>query len=353
MAKGSLGFHVRRLPYAALLALALVGVFEFAFVWQNRYRLWNTDYSLVDAKRQKLQSGEPPDEVAIFGVSRFYHVDPQVVAEAMSVQRVSNYSWASCGMETYEVMLRALISPDRKPRVILVDSFPEIFSYRPELLKAMGDEMNQTRYLETVPMWAALQTAWRLGDGPMADKLLAYNLMPPSARYSSRVIRGLKSLKGTGALPDYPKEFDRKVGAFNRTGWFTYPSPADRVATEEEFIHLEKVTGSGTLRDNPYARKVFEDFIGMAQMENIRVVMLPVPNSERAYRVNETEGIFAAHERWLDKLEAAYANFHAPKPRHIVMPGKLGDATHVNLAGAQEHMKLIGEILRAEKLPGT
>ena len=328
-----------RWPLAAVIAIILIAAFEYGFIWKNRHRLWHTNYSLLDVKRTALRTG-PADDADILGMSRFYHIDPAAVAKALGVKRVSNYSWASCGMETYQVMLQALIDSGRKPRTLIVDGFPEMFSYRPELLSASGDEMNRLRYRETVALWPAIKTACSQRDYLAVHRLLEYNLMPPSMRYADRVKRGLKSLKGKKSLPDLPDDYPRMVEQWQASGWFVFPPPG-RAASDQDFIDLERETHCATLKENRTAQETFERFLALAGQENISVIMLPVPNTDRAYAQNQANGVFAAHDAWLNSLETRFPHFSAPQPRHMQLPGMFGDATHVNAAGAQAHMDLL------------
>src|SRR5688572_28683567 len=92
--------HLRSIPIAAVLALLLILLFEAGFIWQYRYHFWDANYILLEKKRQAMNAPLPPDDLAILGSSRFYHVQPEPLARLLGPgSRVTNYAWGHCGVE--------------------------------------------------------------------------------------------------------------------------------------------------------------------------------------------------------------------------------------------------------------
>src|SRR5690606_16101436 len=88
-------------PLAAVMAVVALMMIEVGLVWKNRYFWWDANYILLEKKREMLTDGGAPDDVAIFGSSRFYHVRPQMVKSIIGEdKKVTNYSWGWCGVET-------------------------------------------------------------------------------------------------------------------------------------------------------------------------------------------------------------------------------------------------------------
>lgn len=339
-------------PWAALLAVVLVAAFEMGFVYQFRYRFWDSTYSLAEIKRRLLTSGAPADDVAILGNSRFYHVDPERLKEVFGPDaRITNYAWAWCGMDIYEPMLRGMINAGRTPRIVIVDANAEMFGYRPELLSLAGDPSNQSRYNQTAPLLPGLRTelAQQLW-GPAWHTFSSY-LTPPSVVYGERVGKGLERLLKQRKLPKPRKDFTTYVEQWQQHGWFQFA--AERVSDWDEYRHVETINGPYTLFDNPQARQAYERFLRLAQAHNVRVILLPVPHNTLQYEAYLRNGVYAAFDQWLNAMQEKYPVFSAPAPRWQDWPGMLGDAGHLNSAGIQRHMDLMVEMLKQVQEDGA
>lgn len=338
------------MPLAAAGAVVLIGLFELGFVWSNRHRLWDANYTLLEKKRDALSAPTEADTIAVFGTSRLYHVDPKRLQAFLPPgSRVTNYSWSWCGIEAYEAMLRGLINAGRIPKILLVEAQPELFGYTYQRLSVTGPDYFAQRYAETAPFGAALRTTIGLKEWQQAWNLLTYNLSPPSLLYQDRVKPALAHLLRQGALPDRPANYDFLVTRWETDGCFNYVNPPDKVADPAEFAALETETGPWTLRQHPALQHALSRMLKLAQKHDIRIIMIPVPNNDLAYQKFEANGVFATYDKWLDSLQQKFPNFSAPGPRYCAWPGMLGDAGHLNAAGTERHMNLVTEILR-EKL---
>ncbi len=333
------------LPVAALTAAASIFLFETSFVWQYRHHFWDANYILLEKKRERLTQAQKPDDIAILGSSRFYHLQPGAIADLVgNGARVSNYSWAYCGVEAYESMLRGLLTAGRAPRTILVDGCPEICSFPSRLLTARDSEEYRTRLAVTVPFRAGIQTAVGQNAWNVAWDLFAYHVTPPSTVYREKVKAGLTTLLKTRELPPLPPNYENFVGNWLEQGWFYFALP-ERVAGPEDFQMLENATGPPLLRDNASVAASYERFVQLADANNINIIMLAVPTNPRMYQGFQEQRVFEKYDGWLTDLERMHSNFVAPGPRWMVWPGLLGDAGHVNAAGAKKHMDFVLELL--------
>ncbi len=345
------GPHAYGVPLACLLAIVLVLVFEIGFVYQFRYRFWDSTYSLAEIKRKLLVSDAPADDVAIFGNSRFYHLDPDNLKAVFGEDaRITNYAWAWCGMEIYEPMLRGLIDSGRKPTLLIVDANAEMFGYDESLLTTAGDPSNQFRYRQTAPFWQGLrfqlaQEQW----GPAWDTFSS-KMVPPSVLYGERVPRELRRFLKDQKLPKPRQDFDRMVGHWQEHGWFQYAP--ERISEWAEYVHAESTNGPYKLMENGKYLAVYEKFLSLAQRHGVTVVMLPVPHNELQYDAYIENGVYAAYDAWLNEMQAKYPVFHAPAPRWQKWGGMLADAGHLNQAGIERHWELSNEMLNGLKAEG-
>lgn len=334
---------LRAAPWAALLALVVIVLFEYGFVWKNRHQIWDANYTLLEKKRRLLTGDTPPDSIAVLGTSRFYHLNPQAIAGLLPPGAlVHNYAWGWAKLETYEAMLRGMVAAGRAPKAVVVDGLPELFAYNPDTLEGTGIE----RYAETTPFTSALSTALRVHDWPTAWQLVSYHLTPPSTRYGDRVVRALRHLRARHTLPPLPEDYDKLVTTWQKQGWFQF-APPQHVASMADFRDLQIATGPWVVRENEKYTRIYEHFVAYAASQGIRVIMLPVANNPLAYDVFQSVGILARYDRWLADLQHKYPNFSAARP-HAFTWGQevMGDAGHLNAAGVARHMPMALEQLR-------
>lgn len=337
--------RLRKFPLAALGALAIIIALEMG-VWHYRYRIWEANYILLEQKREVLTGGSEPDDIAILGSSRFYHLRPEAIGDLFGPgTKVTNYSWSWSCLETYEVMLRGLIAAGRTPDIVVVDGIPEIFGYSERYLTAAHPEAPRWFY-HTVPLMAGLRTEIGQKQWKVAWDLLVHFYTPPSSLYRDAVFQGLKTLLSSRHLPPFPV-YNNPVGDWQRQGWFLF-APAEHVAGAEEFKALEKDTGPYIFREHEHIRYIYQRFVKLAQENDVEVIMLPVPNNPLVYDAFNRGGIYTEYDKWLDYLERKYINFSAPAPRYFTWPNMLGDAGHVNAAGAERHMELVIDLLSTE-----
>lgn len=339
-------------PLAAVMAVVALLVIEGGLVWKNRHYWWDANYILLEKKRDMLTSGGAPDDVAIFGSSRFYHVRPQIVKSIIGEdKKVTNYSWGWCGVETYEAMLRGLIQNDRKPRVLILDGYPEIYGYPGHLMSITSHDVSRVGFLQTTPKMAALRTVAGLKEWKTLWGCLTHYATPPTAANRAGLIAaGKKWLAGEGLA--LPRDYDLMVTSWEEQGWFLF-TPPDRVAGTEEFLELEKHTGPYKEYDNGAIEHAYERVIRLAQKNDIRVILLPAPNNTYVYEKFTKHGVYLKYDRMLHKLEADYPNFTAPPPRWFAWPGTLGDSNHVNAAGAEKHLQVLTDLLREQNIAAT
>jgi len=336
-----------KFPVAAVIAICLVLAFEIGYVHHYRYRFRDSTYSLAELKRNLMTSSAKPDDVAIFGNSRFYHVDPARLKEVFGKDaRITNYAWARCGVETYEAMLQGLIAAHRPPKVLLVDGNPEFFGYREELLTISGDPANQSRYSQTAPFFSALRVELAQHLYGPAWQTIEDFLTPPSIFYGERVRKGVKRLLEDRRSPKPRQNFGPIVGEWQHQGWLQFAP--ERIADEQEFYEREKLYGPYKLYDNRHVQQSYERFLALAQKHDIVVIMLQVPVNRLVFDSYESTGVFDAYGKWLDGLEKQFPVFKAPPPRRQYWPGALGDAGHLNRAGIRQHMDYMVATLRKQ-----
>lgn len=332
-----------KFPIAALAALALVIAFE-AGVWKYRYRLWDGHQVLSEKKRKVLLAAAEPDTIAIFGVSRFYHLRPDEIANTLGTDiQVTNYSWRWCGIEAYEAMLRGLIQARRVPKLILVDGIPEILGYKPYLVNARDNEIFQIGLAQTAPRLALLRTIVGLKEWKWFWNTITYTATPPSTLYRESVSSGLHRLIREGTLPPLPENYETVVETWEQKGWLVFA--AGKRGTDKEYRQLEQLTGPYKLYDNLLTLRAYERFLRLAERHGTRVILLPVPSNPLIYDAYKREGVFDAYDQWLNTLEKKHTNFQAPAPRWLNWPEAMGDAGHVHEEGAERHMRLILEML--------
>lgn len=334
----------RALPLAAAVACALVVAFE-AGVWKSRHFLWDANYILLETKRAAMAAPAPADDVAVLGSSRFYHVRPDAISAALGGARVTNYAWGYCGVEAYEAILRGLIQAGRTPKTVLVDGVPEIFAYKRELLSATKSEGLRTGLAVTAPASAAITTALAAHEYATGWQFLARKLTPPSTLNRQALATATKNFLKTGKKPALPPGYDRLVETWQRQGWFYFTDSA-QIGSPADFNANAHVTGPWELRKSPGATAAYERFIALAARHNVQVILAPVPNNELAFNAFDRLGVYHRYDAWLTDLERRYPNFRAPAPRWYCWPGLLGDALHVNAAGAEKHMAQITQMLQ-------
>lgn len=334
-----------RYPKAAAAALIFIVLIEWGLVWHNRYHFMDANYILLEQKRVALTSLPGADDVAILGSSRFYHLKPKPIAALVGKgAQVTNYSWAYCGVEAYEAMLRGLIEAGRKPKLILTDGFPEIFSYPESMLTNTQSEDLLAGFAATAPVGAALRTEVGQKRYDIAWKVLEYAMTPPSTLFRKSLIQCIQELLTNGTRPSFPAHYDR-VAAWQQNGWFNF-APPQRIADVRDFDALQKITGPHILRDNVAATRAYERLVHLAHDNGVKIILLPVPNNSVAFEAFTRNGVYKKYDKWLNGLETKYDNFKAPGPRWFCWPNMLGDAGHVNAAGAARHMDLVLELLR-------
>jgi hypothetical protein len=337
-------------PLAAIAAILLIVLFEVGFVWQFRYHIWDANYIFLEQKREKLTGDSPADDVAILGSSRFLHLRPAAISQAFGGATVTNYSWGYCGIEAYEAMLRGLITAGRAPKLVIVDGMPEIFGYNTAMLTVTQAPKLRTGFAVTAPFWATVRTEIGQKEWKTAWQLIAQRMTPPSTLYRDWVTAALKVLLSTGHLPPLPDGYEETAGAWKRQGWTNFAPPAS-VATEADFKAFAKETGPYILRKE--SKKVawrYERFIRLAAEHDIEILSVAVPNNDLVYAEFNQNGIYDHYSDWLEHLQRKYPNFHAPPPYYMHWPGMLGDAIHVNAAGAARHMNLVlQQIIKLQK----
>ncbi len=331
-----------KIPLAAILAIVTIVCLESMLV-RLRHYYYDAYTIMLDDKRQLLKSA--PADVLIFGNSRGHHVDPEQVSQALPGQpEVKNVTWAWCGVEIYYAELKARIATGNIPATVIVDGFPEMFTYPETSLSVVNNPHFLSGYAQIAPPVAGVYTLLRQHLPAEAWEAFTIYATPPSARYRRFLLPNAKKFLKDGDWPYPPLHYDDIVRKIRQDGWFLCVPP-EQVAPESVFLDLQKTLSPLVLRKNERIVKAYERFISLADEHNIKIIMVGMPANPVFHKVFSDNGAYGAYDEWLDKMQQRYDTFAAPAPRYYSEEGILGDPWHVNQKGAQIHMQILTETL--------
>lgn len=342
--------RLRRLPWAALVALVIIAALE-VFIASSPRLFTDGIYWTTSAKRRLMADRSRHESVLIFGDSRAFSIRPGLVAEALGRgDTVTNYSWAFMGAPAYEFMLDVYLRLKPPPRLILVNPLPELVALPPRMLKIHEPPIHRTRLFTALPSRPLMAELVARREWSMAGDLARHLAMPPSVHRRDRVWKAVQGLAlgrgfaGPGEIDLHQMEGMAEHGAFLMH--------LDTRVTPPVFAQAERLNGPYGVYDNKEAVAAYERFLARARAEGIEVRMMGIPLPETTYNRYEEVGALAAWRKLLERWTREYPNFGLIEPVLIRWPNeRFGDAGHLNLAGDREFQKLYREAL-ARAAPG-
>lgn len=335
-------------PVAALAALALIAMLEL-WIGSRPDLFADGLYRTTAAKRDIVADRSRRDDVLVFGNSRVFSIRPEVVDAALGGDVHSvNLSWPFMGADAYDMVLSVYLREHSKPRMILVDAFPELVALRPEHLSLADLPIHRTRLYTDLPAGPLASELVARRDWSLLFGLATQLCMPPSLRWRDRVRDGLQSLAHGEPIPG-PRPIDvAQVEGMARHG--AYLMYLDTEATRAVFLMAQR-QNDFAVRDNPAAIAAYERFLERADAADIRVRVLGVPLPATTYDLYEELGILTAYRALLERLRAAHPSFDVIEPVLTRWPDeRFGDAGHLNRPGDAVFQDFCREMLERSGL---
>ena len=315
-----------RLPRAALSAVVVCLAIEVAVAVLRPGFAGAFDYT-TQAKRSLLTDSSHVDDVAIFGDSRFFSIQPAAVAEALGGNlSVTNYSWPFAGVEMVEFILYSYLDSKPAPRLILVGWMPENLAVAADRFTAAADPLYQTRLFNTLPTLPLTLALAAGGHGRLFWASLEHRLMPPSAHHRERLVPWV-----LGTSEPSPDE-QRIYRSFRQAGSFLLYNK--EIAPPEAVASYERAVGG--FAPDAAARNAapFRRFLERASSEAIPVLLFNVPLPNSLHERFEELGVIAEYRRLIAEFEASFGNFHVVEPLIEVHPDNyFADVGHLNAEG--------------------
>ena len=346
-------------PVAALCAALLVICFEL-FINVNGARFEDAIEANLHNKARQIRNDIYYDDIAIFGDSKFFSVQPSVVREIFSTRpefickgcaqtMVSNYAWPFMGIEAYDAMLAATLTGPRErhpPKVILLNARPELVGM-PESANAMAAaDTHRVRAYEAFPLGELIRAVIADKNWFMLWDRIAYAMQPPSATHKNPVWDAMRSLAQGHGWPPPSEDYVRMTSDFNSTGAFLMHRK--REVTEAEVVSLEKQYGPYGVYHSERLIQSFDRFLTHAADVGTTVLMLGIPLPPPLHERFEKVGAYAGYRKLTKQLEQRHPNFHVLEPLFFTYPiENFGDAGHLNQKGNALFQKDYASTLRS------
>jgi hypothetical protein len=210
-----------RMPAAAASAIALIVCFEWFFVYNNRSRFVDPYFLLIDKKRENLTNRNKVDEVAIFGDSRYWHVEPEIVRNALGGNvRVTNYTLGWSGIETFEAMLRGLLTSKKPPKLILINPAPEMSGYGTHRLTIAEQPDWNLSVAKSTTIYAALRTTVPQREWKSSWDIFTQSITPMSMAHRTTIRPAFLGWIFGSPLPGTPEKYYYLIDSYAQQGSF-------------------------------------------------------------------------------------------------------------------------------------
>lgn len=340
MARSSTTSSSEACPRAGLAAVALCALLEM--VIGSTQLFLNGVETVVDIKRGHLDAGEP-DDVVIFGDSRFFSIPAEAVNEALGGGlRVCNFSWPYMGVEADPLMLEGYLDHRPAPKLLIVGFGPEFIGLEEARIRIDTWQVNRERAFTVIPTRTLVRFLVEQRQWHMLYMLLEHRLMPPSVHHRKVILSRLRTwLWDWGRDPLDPAD-RRYIEGMRTQGWFLMAT--DEEASEEVAVHLETYLGRVDVHPNAHARAMAERFAQIAGERGIPVLVIEPPTPEAIHRLYEERGVLAERERLLRSWEARWPTFRVAPPYARHLPNEqFGEMAHTNAAGNEVWIDMVRE----------
>jgi hypothetical protein len=332
---------------AALMALLLILAGELA-IHALRDRVNWALFITVKDKAELLAEPEP-DDIAIIGDSRLFHVRPAAVQQALGEdRRVRNYAWPLFGIEGFDYFLHAYLHEKGRPRAFLLSFMPNHIAQKPDTLFLQPDPVVTNRAYILLPTATLLpdlvrdERWWIVGD------YIKFMATPPSMKYRDRIREHLRTLWSAHRFHAFDDEDKRRVREFREEGAFTIYK--DFQFTPEIRKNFLELYGPLTNRGNEAVVKRMEQFLAETRELGIPVILMNGPLSESWQEIYEREGVLASYDQMVGRWQSEFPNVIVLEPKFQVLPDKyFGDPGHVNSHGEALHREFYQDLLRKNR----
>lgn len=346
-------FRRAHLPLGAIVTLLIVLAVE-AGVHFNHHRMFDVSFLSTRWKRALLTDRSLHDDVVIFGDSRFFHIDPAVVAAALAEEgeqlTVTNLTWPYYGAEAFPWTLESYLHYRPEPRLILVNIMPNYIGFPVEHSRVSDAPAERDRLYSSLPARTLVPILIREGRRDLLRDYVAFSIMPPTLKYRWQLLRHVRGR----FVEDYEliynaRENLRRVPELRETGAFVLHSqvgpPED--GFREPYLEL---FGPMSPDVDPEVRRLLESFLERAAERGIPVLLMNAPLPQAAYELDEELSIKAAYEELVAEWQSQFPNLIVVEPLLDPLPHRyFGDFGHLNLDGDAVHREMYREALEARR----